>query len=116
MDEYQYLLLMGLCLACTLPLELVLGARVWRNPRRLLRALVPVFVVFYAWDALAIARDHWQYASRYTTGWLLPFSVPVEEAVFFVVVPICGLLTLETVRTLTTRRAVAITRTGVPDA
>jgi lycopene cyclase domain-containing protein len=104
MERYQYLVLMALCLGVTLPLELVLGARVWRDPSRLLRALVPVFVLFYTWDALAIARDHWHYSTRYTTGWLLPFSVPVEEAVFFVVVPVCGLLTLEAVRNLTSRR------------
>ncbi len=104
MHRYQYLMLMALCLLVTLPLEIVLGARVWRDPRRLLRALAPVFVVFYAWDALAIARGHWHYSTRYTTGWLLPFSVPLEEAVFFVVVPVCGLLTLEAVRTLTARR------------
>ena len=28
------------------------------------------------------------------------FDVPVEELVFFVVIPICGLLTLEAVRSL----------------
>ena len=39
MDRFQYLLLMGACVAITLPLELRLGARVWRQPRRLLVAL-----------------------------------------------------------------------------
>jgi len=50
------------------------------------------------WDAVAIARHHWSYSHRYTTGWDLPFRLPVEELVFFVVIPICGLLTLEAVR------------------
>jgi lycopene cyclase domain-containing protein len=45
-----------------------------------------------------VARDHWRYNPRYVTGWDLPFSVPVEELVFFLVVPVCGLLTFETVR------------------
>ncbi len=91
------------CLAITLPLEFVLGARVYRRPRRLLRALLPVVVVFSVWDILGIARDHWSYTRRYTTGWHLPLSMPVEELVFFVVIPLCGLLTYETVgRVLTT--------------
>ena len=47
---------MGACLAITLPLEIVLGARVYRRPRRVLRVLVPVVALFVAWDALAIAR------------------------------------------------------------
>jgi lycopene cyclase domain-containing protein len=100
MDEFQYLALMGACLVITLPLELVLGARVWRRPRRLLLALVPTVIIFLAWDMLAIARHHWGFSERYLVGWSLPADVPIEELVFFIVIPICGLLTLEAVRRL----------------
>ncbi len=97
-DELQYLALMVGCLVITLPLELVLGARVWRRPRRLALALAPPLVAFVAWDLVAIARDQWTFAPRYVTGWELPGDLPIEELVFFVVIPICGLLTLEAVR------------------
>jgi lycopene cyclase domain-containing protein len=99
-DELQYLVLMVGCLLVTLPLELVIGARVWRRPRRLALALLPTLIVFVAWDLIAIARDQWGFAERYVTGWELPGSLPVEELVFFVAIPICGLLTLEAVRRL----------------
>ena len=92
MDHYQYLILMGGCLAVTLPLEL-LGARVYRQPGRLARAVLPVAVIFLAWDALAVAGQVWAYNPRYVTGARLPFRVPVEELVFFLVVPTCGILT-----------------------
>lgn len=107
MDQYQYLLLMAACLLLTLPLELVLGARVWRRPRRLLLTLVPVVVVFGVWDVVGIIRGHWDYSEQYTTGILIPpFAMPIEELVFFVVVPICGLLTYEAVgRSLTWMRS-----------
>ena len=104
MDRFQYLILMGLCLAITLPLELVLGARVWRQPRRLLAALVPTLVIFVVWDVIAIRRGHWTYNPDYVTGWTLPGNLPVEELVFFVVIPICGLLTYEAVRRVLTER------------
>jgi lycopene beta-cyclase len=97
LDRFQYLLLMGLCLVITLPLELLLGARVWARPRRLLAALAIPVAVFTVWDMVAIARDHWTYNPRYVTGWELG-DLPVEELVFFVVVPVCGLLTYEAVR------------------
>ena len=100
MDDFQYLILMGLCLLVTLPLEFAFGARVWRRPARLLAALAPTVAVFYAWDALAIRRGHWWFDDRYTTGVVLPAGVPLEELVFFVVIPICALLTLEAVRNL----------------
>jgi lycopene cyclase domain-containing protein len=96
-DHYQYLLLMAGCVLLTLPLELVLGARVWRRPRRLLLALVPVVALFSVWDVVAIARGTWHYSERFTTGVLLPLAMPLEELVFFLVVPICGLLTYEAV-------------------
>lgn len=99
-DRYQYLLLMAGCLLITLPLEFVLRARVWRRPRRLLLALAPMLVLFVAWDVLGIVRGHWTYSPTYTTGILLPLRVPIEEVVFFLVVPICGLLTYEAVGTV----------------
>jgi lycopene cyclase domain-containing protein len=98
LDRYQYLILMGICVVLTLPLELLFAARVWRRPHRLVRALWPPVLIFVLWDVGAIARHHWTYSSRYTTGWLLPGRLPVEEVVFFVVIPICGLLTYEAVR------------------
>ena len=100
MDRYQYLLLLGLCLLVTLPLELVIGARVWRRPRRLAAALAVPVALFCVQDAIAIARHLWRYSDRYTTGWVLPGRLPVEELAFFVVIPICSLLTLEAVRRL----------------
>lgn len=103
MDRYQYLLLMGACLLITLPLELVLGARVWRRPRRLAIALAPAFAVFVAWDLWATATGTWGFSERYTIGLELPGGMAVEELVFFTVVPICALLTLEAVRGILAR-------------
>ena len=89
---------MAACAAVTVPLELI-GAGVYRRPRRLARALLPV-AVFLVWDAVAIARGDWSFSPEYVTGLELPFAVPVEELAFFVVVPLCTLLTFEAVRRL----------------
>jgi lycopene cyclase domain-containing protein len=85
------------CIAITLPLEFVLRARVYRRPGLLVTALVPVVVAFSAWDLVGIHRDHWSYNPAYVTGLELPGRMPIEELVFFVVIPICGLLTYEAV-------------------
>lgn len=97
-DRFQYLILMGLCLLITLPLEFIFGARVWRRSRRLVAAMGIPLAIFLVWDVIAIARDHWSYSETYVTGWNLPFDLPVEELSFFLVIPICSLLTLEAVR------------------
>lgn len=116
MDRFQYLLLMLACLAVTLPLELVLGARVYRRPGLLLTALLPVVVLFSAWDLLGIHRGHWSYNPAYVTGLQLPGSMPVEELVFFVVVPICGLLTYGAVGQVLARVRRLRHRADVPGA
>jgi lycopene beta-cyclase len=91
----RYLAVMAGCVVVTLPLELVLHARVYARWRRLLLTLVPVLVVFLTWDVLAIHAHDWSY--RHLTGVRIG-NLPIEELVFFVVIPICSLLTLEAVR------------------
>jgi lycopene cyclase domain-containing protein len=88
---------MGACLLITLPLELVVGARVYRRPALLVRALLPVVVVFTIWDIAGILAGHWSYNPVFVSGIRLILGMPLEELVFFVVVPLCGLLTYEAV-------------------
>ena len=97
LDRFQYLILMGLCLLITLPLEFIFGARVWRSPRRLVRAMAVPVAIFVVWDVAAISWENWDYNPQYVTGWRLPGNLPLEELVFFLVIPICSLLTYEAV-------------------
>jgi lycopene cyclase domain-containing protein len=94
----SYLAVLAFCLLGTLPLELWLGVRVYRQPRRLLLTLLPVVAVFYLWDVYAIAAEHWSFDPAQTVGLVLPGGVPVEELLFFVVVPTCAVLAFEAVR------------------
>ena len=101
-EGWQYLIVLGLCLAITAPLEFF-GAGVYRRPRRVVRAVAPVAAVFLVWDAVAIAAGVWTYNPRYISGVHLPFRVPLEEALFFVVIPLCALLTYNAVTTILDR-------------
>jgi lycopene cyclase domain-containing protein len=98
MARFQYLIVMGLCVLVTLPLEFAFDARVWRRPRRLAIALTPAFAAFVAWDLWATSSGTWDFDPDYTVGVTLPGGMPIEELVFFVVVPVCTLLTIESVR------------------
>ena len=94
----SYLGVLALVVLGTLPLELMLGVRVWRQGRRLLLTLLPVVAVFVVWDIYAIARDQWDFDPAQTVGVLLPGGLPLEELLFFLVVPIASILSLEAVR------------------
>jgi lycopene cyclase domain-containing protein len=91
-----YLLVLAACLVGTAPLEFVLHTRVYARWRRLLLTLVPVVVVFTTWDVLAIRAGHWAYDPRQTTGLRLG-DLPIEELLFFVVIPTCSILAYEAV-------------------
>lgn len=101
-EGWQYLIVLGLCLAITAPLEFF-GAGVYRRPGRVVRAVAPVAAVFLVWDAVAIAAGVWTYNPRYISGVHLPFRVPLEEGLFFVVIPLCALLTYNAVTTILDR-------------
>lgn len=95
--SYAYLAVLVFVLLTTLPLELVLGVRVWRRPLRLTLAVLPVAVVFVIWDLYAIDSQHWFFDPDQMTG--ITFGIlPLEELLFFIVVPIAGVMTLEAVR------------------
>ena len=101
MAQLTYLGLLAGCLVVTAPLELVLHVHVYARWRRLLLAVLPEFVVFVAWVLYAIAQGHWTYDPDLTLGVRLPGGIPVEEVLFFLVVPLCSVLALEAVATVT---------------
>jgi lycopene cyclase domain-containing protein len=111
MDHWQYLLVLAACLAITAPLEFF-GPGVYRQAWRTAAAVLPVAAVFVAWDAIAVAAHIWTYNPRYVTGWELPGRLPVEEFLFFVVIPLCGLLTYNAVDAILSRLRQGRTRTA----
>lgn len=98
MRHLTYLAILAACVLGTLPLEVVLRTRVYGRWRRLLVALVPMAVLFVTWDVLAIDAGWWHYDPAQVVGVTLPGRLPLEELLFFLVVPTCAVLTLEAVR------------------
>jgi lycopene cyclase domain-containing protein len=96
MRDLTYISLLLGCVAVTVPLEFVYGFRVWRNPKRLAEALAPGFFLFVVWDLYAIERGHWSYNSQYLTG-LDIGPVPIEELLFFLVIPAAAISGYEAV-------------------
>jgi lycopene cyclase domain-containing protein len=101
-DRWQYLLVLAACVAITGPLE-IFGIGVYRQWRRLARGVLPVAAVFLVWDELAVAGHVWAYDNAYITGITIPWHVPIEEVLFFVVIPVCAVLTFNAVSTILDR-------------
>jgi lycopene cyclase domain-containing protein len=93
-DSLQYLAVLAACVVITLPLEGLLGARVYRRPRRLAATLTPVVTAFGLWDVVASHRGHWWWSPELTAGVHLLW-LPLEEWLFLLVIPVCVVLTYE---------------------
>ena len=98
MRHLTYLAVLGGCLVAAVWLEPVLKIGVFRRRRRLVLTVVPVAVVFVIWDLLAIGAGHWTFDPAQTTGVLFPGGLPLDEVLFFLVVPVCAILGFEAVR------------------
>jgi len=105
MRHLAYLAVLAGCLAAAIWLEPLLKVNVLRRARRLLLTLLPVVVVFVIWDLLAIAAGQWRFDPAQTTGVVLPGGLPLDEVLFFVVVPVCAILGFEAVRAVLRRPA-----------
>ena len=97
MRSLGYVTVLAFCVVGTLPLELFLGVRVYRQWRRLVLTLLPVVAVFVTWDLFAINAGQWSFDKTQLLGVLLPGDLPLEEVLFFLVVPTASLLALEAV-------------------
>ncbi|BCJ63405.1 lycopene cyclase domain-containing protein [Polymorphospora rubra] len=105
MGHFAYLAVLAGCLLAAIWLEPVFRVNVLRRWRRLLLTLLPVVVVFVAWDLAAIAAGHWSFDPDQITGIMLPGGLPVDELLFFIVVPVCAVLGFEAVRAVLRWRA-----------
>jgi lycopene cyclase domain-containing protein len=96
-SQYEYLVVLGVCVLITAPLEWM-GRGVYRRAPDLARAIAPVLLVLAAWDVVAILRGHWSFHPEATTGVLIGGLLPIEEVLFFLTIPLCAVLTYEAVQ------------------
>ena len=81
-------------------LEFVLKVKVLRRYKQAIKAILPISIIFVVWDAYAIASGHWWFDKEQILGIFGPFGIPLEEYLFFTVVPLAAILTIEAVRTV----------------
>lgn len=98
MRQLTYIVMLVFVVVATLPLELVLHTRVYPRLRRLGLTLLCVVPLFVIWDAAAVRVGHWSFDLDQTLGVVLPGGLPLEEVLFFFVVPVASVITLEAVR------------------
>ena len=100
MSHWTYAAVLAFILVGSGWLEVALRTRLLPRWRRWLLSVLPAAAVFIVWDLYAIAAGHWSFDRASVLGVVLPGGIPLEEVLFFVVVPTAGLLTFEAVRSV----------------
>ena len=100
MQKYGYLAMLAFTLFGSIWLEVFLKVGVIRRFKRVILSILPTAVFFLIWDAYAIKSGHWYFDKNQILGIFGPFGIPLEEFLFFLIVPLAALLTIEAVRTV----------------
>ena len=105
MRALTYLAVLAFIVAGTAWLPWATGAVVWRKLRRLLLSLIAPVLLFTLWDLYAIRQQHWSFDPQRVLSMRLFGLLPLEELLFFIVIPLASILTLEAVRAMRGWRA-----------
>jgi lycopene cyclase domain-containing protein len=100
MERFSYIAILIFVIVGSGWLEIVVRTRVLQRARRLLLAMIPGVVLFMLWDMYAVSEGHWYFNTDRILEVYLPAGVPLEELLFFIVIPIASILTLEAVRSV----------------
>lgn len=79
-------------------LEIVLRVGVLRRIKRVLVSIAPIALCFLIWDSYAISHHHWAFDPKQILGVYGPGCIPLEEYLFFLIVPLAAIMTIEAVR------------------
>lgn len=100
MLKFGYLAMLIFTICGSFWLEIVLKVGVLRRLKLAAQSILPISACFLAWDAYAIAQGHWFFDRKQILGIYGPFEIPLEEYLFFIVVPMAALMTIEAVTTV----------------
>lgn len=99
MLKFAYFAMLIFTFVGSIWLEIFLKVGVLRRIKRAMLSILPVAIIFLLWDYYAVAQGHWWFDKNQVVGIFGPKGVPLEEFLFFIVVPLASLLTIEAVRT-----------------
>ncbi|MBE0644156.1 MAG: lycopene cyclase domain-containing protein [Bacteroidetes bacterium] len=103
MAKFTYLALMLLVAAPYLWKFRDRNLPLFGNNRSALLAMTLVAVPFVVWDIYATEAGHWSFSTLYTLQFRI-VNLPLEEVLFFIVVPLTSILVWETVGYLMRRK------------
>ncbi|MEY3434015.1 MAG: hypothetical protein RL057_395 [Actinomycetota bacterium] len=98
MLQFSYFAMLAFTVVGSFWLEFIFKVGVLRRLKRALLSIIPTSIVFLIWDYYAVHSGHWVFDKQQVVGIYGPSGIPLEEFLFFIVVPLAALMTIEAVR------------------
>ena len=95
--KIEYFLVLAISIIAPFILSFSKNLDFYKFPARLVLSIGIPFAIFVAWDMIVTARGHWSFNPQYVTG-IKIYNLPVEEVLFFIFIPFCGIFTWESVK------------------
>mgnify|MGYP001591276846 CR=1 FL=1 len=92
--SWLYLGYLTLALIGSLLLARVFGISFAGKKKAILFSLIPTAIVFILWDSWAVSQNVWEFGLEQMLGILIE-NQPVEEILFFLIIPFFGIVLWE---------------------
>ena len=88
MAQFHYLLVLLFIAGCAVGVSLGFRIRIKRFWRNFVLADASILVIYLIWDYWAIRKKNWSFDNEQILGFYLFNIVPIEEVLFFIIVPL----------------------------
>jgi lycopene cyclase domain-containing protein len=99
--HFHYLLVLAFISFCAVGVNLGFRIRIMGKLRQFLLVDALIMILYLGWDIWAVFKKSWYFDANQIIGWQLFDRLPIEEILFFLIVPLMGVLTYSALLKLT---------------
>ncbi len=93
MAQFQYLMVLAFIGSCAVFVNFGFKLRISSKWKLFLMTDVVILLIYLAWDFWAVSKGSWYFDREQTVGLYLFSRLPIEEVLFFIIVPLMVVLT-----------------------
>ena len=93
MAQFNYLMVLGFIGACAIFVNFGFKLRISSKWKIFLLTDAVILAIYLAWDFWAVSKGSWFFDQEQTLGIYIFSRLPIEEVLFFIIVPLMVVLT-----------------------
>ena len=93
MESFHYLLVLLFISICAVGVNFGFKLKISQSLKIFLKADLLILLIYLIWDLWAVSKGSWYFDANQILGLKLFGQLPIEEVLFFVIVPLMSVLT-----------------------